>query len=187
MNDNFEAPKWHEMNTNNCIQSRSNHGILFHDNKLHVFGGENTFGDLNDYYILDLTKFELIWDNVSIQNMKSMKRFSYNLYGNSIFIFGGYIDELISNKLYSINIDNKSMNEIEIIDNNINITPSRDHSSCILNDKLFIFGGYDDKNYNSISSGNILYYINLKNYSLYKIELSIQWRWNFIMTAYNKK
>ena len=174
--------KWKEIKPLNSILGRSEHGLIFNDNKLYVFGGFGHRNMFSDFKCLDLSNNTLCWDNIEIQNMPLMHSFSYDLYEKKIFIFGGVIDSDRSSNLYCINIDKKEINKINIIRNNLNVfLPRTDHSSCIIRDKLYIFGG-------KYIRDSKLYYIDLKNnYQLGFIETSMQYRYHFSMVSYSDK
>ena len=179
---NMDILKWKKIITSNSIPKRSEHGFLFNDNKLYVFGGYGSNDSmLDDFRCLDLTNNKLCWNKIKIKKMLCMYAFSYDLYENKILIFGGVNDFYQSNELYCIDINKREMNKIDIIKNNICIPERQNHASCILHEKLYIFGGagiFDSK----------LYYIDLKNgYQLGFIQTSILWRYDFSMISHNNK
>ena len=174
--------KWEKIKTDNEIEIRCQHGLIYDNNKLYVFGGWNKIGrTLNDFHFLNLNDDPriLCWERIKITNAKKMHSFSCNLYKNKILIFGGIIDNKICNELYFIDMNTKEMNKIEI-KNNI-IIERVGHDTTILHDKLFIFGGYKIQD-------TRLYYIDLKdNYKLNYIESGIECRYGFNMLSWNSK
>ena len=179
--------KWRNIRALNAPKARFDHGLIYHKKKLYVFGGFTMGHDnLSDCFCLDLSKNIPFWDDMDIENIRKMSKFSCNIYKNSILIFGGVIDDEISNELYCINIDEQEMFKQNVIGNNIYIAPRIEHESCILKHRLFIFGGCG-KSWHNLDDNNIYYIDLMDNYKLHVISTSLVCRSYFSMLPYNAK
>ena len=167
--------EWKYIKTKNNIQERSQHGMIYYNNKIYIICGYNhTDRFLNDIHYLELKKDEYIWKKSNVRNIPKMSAFTCHLYNNNALIFGGWVNRRVTNDLYSFDILDEKINKINIDYNNITLKERKNHASCIYDNKLFIFGGCDAGNMN-INDNNI-YYINLLNDppSLYYIQTHLQ-------------
>ena len=184
LNDVNES-KWVVMKTGNEIKPRCSGGMTFHDNKLYVYFGSVGYElYLNDIIYLDIN--DNMWYNIYIKNSPKMAYFTSHNYGNDIIIFGGKTQSnQLSNKLYKLNIINKTMERIIINDNNIELKPRWYHASSIVNDKLLIFGGCDS-NWFVYDDG--LFIVDLiDGYKLSHIKVKLQPMYDHFMISYSNK
>ena len=178
-----ETVKCQHIETGPEIGERKDFGLIHmehdvHDESLVIFGGVGYGGNFNGVNILNIKSLD--WRFIIIKNMPKMSSFSCDLYNGNILIFGGTINNDWSNKLYLLNINKQEINEIKVNRNNINIPPRLYHESCILNDKLYIFGGRNHDN------DNKLYIIDLNsNYNLSYINTSLDCLHRFSMLTFN--
>ena len=166
---NHKKVKACEIKTNNNIRERYRHGMVYFMEHIYVFCGEY-FGEyLHDVCCLKRFNNEYYWETIYIKDVPRISGFSCNIYKNNILIFGGTSPCGYINKLYSMNIVNKTFKEIKIERNNIDMIEIKtrfNHSSCIVDDKLFIFGGRNLKD-------NNIYFIDLSSetYTLHFINM----------------
>ena len=66
-------------------------------------------------------------------------------YGHKIYLFGGRNDNFPCNTLYVFDTETYQWSRPKITGN---VPAPRDgHSSCVINDCMYIFGGYEETNY----------------------------------------
>ena len=173
INGDIDNIKWSLIKTKNNIRERYDHGMIYYDNKIYIICGYNKDGYMNDIHYLELKKNKFMWKRLHINNVPKMSTFSCDLYTDNALIFGGYDYNGCSNDLYSLDILNKKFNKVKVNYNNITLHKRAYHSSCIYDNKLFIFGGCEDEFYN-FQDNNIYYFDLLNNIpSLYYIETDL--------------
>ncbi|RLV91265.1 Kelch repeat-containing protein 2 [Spathaspora sp. JA1] len=162
----FPDNNFYLFNTNNCKYTIPSHilnkpngryghtiGVVSLTNsssRLYLFGGQLENDVFNDLYFFELNSFKApkaSWELVEpINNFKPppLTNHSMSIYQNQIYIFGGiYNNESVSNDLWSFNVDDNKWTKL--ITSGYIPNPVNEHSSCIVNDKLYIFGGNDFK------------------------------------------
>mmetsp|Transcript_50958 Transcript_50958/g.62399 ORF Transcript_50958/g.62399 Transcript_50958/m.62399 type:complete len:212 (-) Transcript_50958:209-844(-) len=146
-----------QLKTTNKIEGRAFHGMIYYNKALYIFCGQDEDGDnRNDVWCLELSVSKYTWKNINIKNMPKLSAFTCHLYNNYILMFGGMSGDGTDNRdLYSIDLLNKEINKMEINYNNIIFKGNEAHSSCVYDDKLFIFGGCNDEG--TINDNNIYY------------------------------
>jgi N-acetylneuraminic acid mutarotase len=121
------------------------HRSLISQDSLYIFGGtsngKNFFNDLLRFDFLT-NKWEIIEvvDNSIIPGRESH---TFVEFKDQFFVFGGLTENGISNDLFSFDLLNKEWKKIEY--SGPNLKPRSFHSSLILNEKLLIFGGYNNE------------------------------------------
>lgn len=116
--------------------------------RLYLFGGQLELEVFNDLYYFELNTFKSSkakWELIDpMNNFKPppIANHSMSIYKNKIYIFGGiYNNEKVSNDLWCFDA---LINKWSQLPTSGNIPPPvNEHSSCIINDQLFIYGGND--------------------------------------------
>ncbi|KAK6203638.1 uncharacterized protein RJT21DRAFT_119803 [Scheffersomyces amazonensis] len=125
--------------------------------RLYLFGGQLENDVFNDLYFFELNTFKspkAKWELVEpLNNFKPppLTNHSMAIYKNKLYVFGGvYNNEKVSNDLWSYDPLSNKWSQIPTT-GNIPL-PVNEHSSCVVNDKLFVYGGNDFKGviYNSL-------------------------------------
>ena len=111
-----------------------------------IFGGDRNKEGV--VYTLDLTTMK--W---SCLNDVKYRRNGHtaNLIGNSIYLFGGYY----YNDLHKYDVKSKTLQKA--ITSGNKPSARRDHGSAVIDEKLYIFGGYRDE---ATRRDNTLYSLN---------------------------
>ncbi|EGW34626.1 uncharacterized protein SPAPADRAFT_131353 [Spathaspora passalidarum NRRL Y-27907] len=162
----FPDNNFYLFNTNNCKYTIPTHilnkpngryghtiGVVSLTNsssRLYLFGGQLENDVFNDLYYFELNSFkspQASWELVEpANNFKPppLTNHSMSIYQNQIYIFGGiYNNELVSNDLWIFNVEHNKWSKIDA--SGYIPKPVNEHSSCIVNDKLYIYGGNDFK------------------------------------------
>lgn len=116
--------------------------------RLYLFGGQLESEVFNDLYYFELNTFKspkARWELIEpVNNFKPppVANHSMSVYKNKIYIFGGiYNNEKISNDLWCFDALTNKWSQLPTT-GNVPL-PVNEHSSCIINDKLYIYGGND--------------------------------------------
>lgn len=116
--------------------------------KLFLFGGQLENDVFNDLYFFELNTFKspkARWELIEpLNNFKPppLTNHSLSVYKNKIYVFGGvYNNEKISNDLWCF--DALISKWIQVTTTGNVPPPVNEHASCIVNDKLFVYGGND--------------------------------------------
>ncbi|KAK6455979.1 uncharacterized protein RJT20DRAFT_145221 [Scheffersomyces xylosifermentans] len=116
--------------------------------RLYLFGGQLENDVFNDLYYFELNTFKspkASWELVEpLNNFKPppLTNHSMSVYKNKIYIFGGvYNNEKVSSDLWSFDAGDKKWTQLTTT-GNIPL-PVNEHSACIVNDKLYVYGGND--------------------------------------------
>jgi N-acetylneuraminic acid mutarotase len=139
----FKSEKWTKLPS--LPFALRGHRSLISQDSLYIFGGtsngKNFFNDLLRFDFLT-NKWEIIEvvDNSIIPGRESH---TFVEYKDQFFVFGGLTENGISNDLFSFDLLNKEWKKIEY--SGPNLKPRSFHSSLILNEKLLIFGGYNNE------------------------------------------
>lgn len=154
------------------------------DKKIYILGGLDKYNLIcRDFYCFDLINLTLKQLNKLFHGIYSH---TCSIYGNKIYIFGGLSTK--SNKaindVYAYNIKHNHWMYIHC--GGHAIEGRMEHMSCVLNDEMYIFGGY--QTFPKRKFLNDLYSLNLKNHIWKKIEYKCIDKpifGNFNMIGYN--
>ena len=143
------------------------------EDKVVTFGGIN-YVNLqlsNETFVLDLET--LSWENITYQctgDIPSPRNYHSAVYwNNKKYIFGGIGGKPIYTNIYRFT-GGKHFSEIysfdlstktwELVKPKMNIEPHRrrSHSTCVLNDKMYIFGGHFEQNNVELSFNDCWFY-----------------------------
>lgn len=123
---------------------RYGHTAVAYKNCVYMWGGRNDEALCSNLYRFDVKTLQ--WEHITTKGVKPEARdgHSASIIGNKMYIFGGYIEGLrrYSQDLYCLNLDTMVWKYV----NTTGKTPEyRDfHSSVIIDNKLYIFGGRSD-------------------------------------------
>lgn len=116
--------------------------------RLYLFGGQLENDVFNDLYYFELNTFKspkARWEAVEpLNNFRPppLTNHSMSVYKNRIYVFGGvYNNEKVSNDLWCFDIPSSKWTQVST-SGNIPL-PVNEHSACIINDRLFVYGGND--------------------------------------------
>lgn len=116
--------------------------------RLYLFGGQLENDVFNDLYYFELNTFKspkARWNQVEpLNNFRPppLTNHSMSVYKNQIYVFGGvYNNEKVSNDLWCFDISSSKWSQVST-SGNIPL-PVNEHSACIINDQLYIYGGND--------------------------------------------
>jgi hypothetical protein len=150
--------------TGTSIPIRYLHTMVAINNDIYIFGGAKGAAiNLNDLYKIDTTTNNVtrILDNVDTNIIS--KRYDHTMVAinNDIYIFGGCFNNDITlyNDLYKINTINNSVTRIIYYNKNI-ISKRGKHSMVAINNSIYIYGGFDDREYYKL---NDFYKIDINN------------------------
>ena len=147
---NFETSSWsHIQTTGRSPSPRDFHTSCVLDGKMYIFGGRGdddaTPTDSDSYcdklFALDLTTKE--WTSVEAKGDLPTGRRSHSMwtYNGKIYMFGGYEskDNTHFNDLYSF--DPLTSSWTRLLPDGYSPCPRRRHCSCLVGQRVFIFGG----------------------------------------------
>lgn len=116
--------------------------------RLYLFGGQLENDVFNDLYYFELNTFKspkAKWELVEpLNNFKPppLTNHSISVYKHKMYVFGGvYNNERVSNDLWSYDAMVNKWWQIPVT--GTIPAPVNEHSSCIVGDKLYIYGGND--------------------------------------------
>lgn len=116
--------------------------------RLYLFGGQLENDVFNDLHYFELNTFKTPkarWELVEPMNNFTpppLTNHSMSIYKNKLYVFGGvYNNEKVSNDLWCFDIVSSRWNQITTTGNLP--LPVNEHSACITNDCLYIYGGND--------------------------------------------
>lgn len=116
--------------------------------RLYLFGGQLENDVYNDLYYFELNSFKspkASWELVKpLNNFKPppLTNHSMSVYKNKIYVFGGvYNNEKVSNYLWVFDATDDKWTQVNTV-GDIPL-PVNEHSSCVIDDKLYIYGGND--------------------------------------------
>ncbi|KAI5966685.1 KEL2 [Candida theae] len=138
--------------------------------RLYLFGGQLENDVFNDMYYFELNSFKspkATWKIVEpLNNFKPppLTNHSMSIYKEKIYVFGGvYNNERVSNDLWEFDVEHEQWKQIQT--SGTLPLPVNEHSACVVDDRLYIYGGND-------FSGVIyssLYVLDLKTFTWYKL------------------
>ena len=157
---------WIQLNTINSIKGRKYAGMVYYNDAIYVFCGYNGYY-LGDMYCLNLKLDTLYWKEIVIKKLPRMFGFTSHMYNDNIVIFGGKYGLInYSRDLYILNIDSNDIRKVSVNYNGIRFKKRAHHSSTVIGNKLYIYGGYNS----GVLNDTNLYYINLENNKLHLID-----------------
>ena len=123
---------------------RCYHSMILFKNKIVVFGGSNSVGNL----LNDLWEFNIdteSWNRIDIQNSLVFPRKKHMafLIGNEMIILSGITTDSVS---FTISIDLTNYTVSDVVDSGNFPFCLRSASGGIIDDSLVIYGGIEDKN-----------------------------------------
>ncbi|KAG5416771.1 KEL2 [Candida metapsilosis] len=138
--------------------------------RLYLFGGQLENDVFNDMYYFELNSFKsskATWKIVDPANNfrpPPLTNHSMSVYKEKIYVFGGvYNNEKVSNDLWEFDVAEEKWKQIQT--KGTTPLPVNEHSACVVDDRLYIYGGND-------FSGVIyssLYVLDLKSFTWYKL------------------
>ncbi|KAI3404667.2 KEL2 [Candida oxycetoniae] len=138
--------------------------------RLYLFGGQLENDVFNDLYYFELNSFKspkASWKLVEPKyNFKPppLTNHSMSIYNNKIYVFGGvYNNEKVSNDLWVFDAEEEKWTQVET--SGTVPLPVNEHSSCIVDDRLYIYGGND---FSGIIYSS-LYYLDLNTLVWFKL------------------
>jgi N-acetylneuraminic acid mutarotase len=124
-----------------------NHTCTVYQNSFFIFGGSGYKGFNKNFWEFNFETNE--WKEVKSENIPPLRHsHTSNLYKNSMITFGGHFTDFsvkpskrtFFNDVHAYNLENQSWNELKT---NGDVPEGRSwHSSSLVNDSLFIFGGF---------------------------------------------
>lgn len=148
-NNKYTIPS-HVLNKPNGRYGHSVGVVALNNNssRFYLFGGQLENDVFNDVYYFELNTFKspkARWELVEpLNNFKPppLTNHSMSVYKNKLFVFGGvYNNEKVSNDLWSFDA---VVNKWTQLPTSGSVpAPVNEHSSCIVDDKLYIYGGND--------------------------------------------
>lgn len=139
----IDQRKWRRIDAKGPFPAqRTSHASVIQDGKMYVFGGFSGENYLNDLWEFDIEKE--IWTEISQdcvgEKPAPRSRFCAVVYGNSMYILGGWDKIGYFEDLYSFNFTTKTWSQIK--NSKWTIPSTSQYSLSIHNDLLYIFGGY---------------------------------------------
>lgn len=148
-NNKYTIPS-HVLNKPNGRYGHSVGVVALNNNssRFYLFGGQLENDVFNDVYYFELNTFKspkARWELVEpLNNFKPppLTNHSMSVYKNKLFVFGGvYNNEKVSNDLWSFDA---VVNKWTQLPTSGSVPePVNEHSSCIIEDHLYIYGGND--------------------------------------------
>lgn len=138
--------------------------------RLYSFGGQLENDVFNDMYYFELNSFKSpkaswkIVDPVNNFRPPPLTNHSMSVYKDKIYVFGGvYNNEKVSNDLWEFDVEMEKWQQIQT--NGTIPLPVNEHSACVVDDRLYIYGGND---FSGVIYSN-LYVLDLKTFTWYKL------------------
>ncbi|EFC39060.1 predicted protein [Naegleria gruberi] len=132
-----------------CPPKRKGHSMTFWNNRLYLFGGYQG-GHSNDLWFLEGNK----WKKLDVQGVLPVKRSNHSsaMYRNHLIVFGGDKGTDLMNDMWIIDLSKpeSDMRWRKVIPKNQPPKVRYAHCSCILNEKLMLFGGYSTSYLNDL-------------------------------------
>ncbi|ESO87991.1 hypothetical protein LOTGIDRAFT_166011 [Lottia gigantea] len=136
---------WSQLkSTNQNPRTRIKHATCIHGNHVYMSGGKDATKPLKDFWKFDLKSEE--WEEVVTKGLEigHLQGHTLSSYQRLILVFGGEFSN--SYDCASLFIYNPDLNHLRryIGDGSNQPTGRREHTSIIYNDKLYIYGGFND-------------------------------------------
>eukprot|EP01080_Neovahlkampfia_damariscottae_P010810 gene10810-3428_t len=141
---NFENEKWSKL-PNLPEGPLRGHKSLIYQDSLYIFGGSINGLEFSN----SLLRFDFLsnkWETIEVLDssiISGRESCTFVEFKDKFYIFGGLTQNGISNELFTFDLLKKEWNKIEY--SGPNLKERCFHSSLILKEKLFIFGGYNSK------------------------------------------
>ncbi|EWS72392.1 UDP-glucose/GDP-mannose dehydrogenase family, NAD-binding domain protein (macronuclear) [Tetrahymena thermophila SB210] len=142
-------PKWAECKIiGSNIQSRSRSSICSHNGYLYVYGGyELTAGPLGDFWRINLSSEQYIWEKVKVKgkvNPGLKSRHTSQVFKDKMYLFGGqHGASLSSNEMWSFDFKTETWSLVVNLGKSDQCPPSVDsHSSVLIGNKMYTMFGY---------------------------------------------
>ncbi|RWS20654.1 hypothetical protein B4U80_14242 [Leptotrombidium deliense] len=138
-------------------------------NKLYIFGTMGNYRNLSNETKFSVAVFDMVkskWEIIKTNGNIPCFRFEFSIsqYGYKIFMFGGNKLSLLHlNDLYCFNLESNYWTKLNIIGKVP--APRRAHSSCIIDNYIFIFGGASLITSIDDLSQNLMLYITPETYT----------------------
>ncbi|KYQ93592.1 Kelch repeat-containing protein [Tieghemostelium lacteum] len=145
--------------------SRCAHQAEIINDYMYIFGGWNDENlMLNDIHRFNSVTWE--WEQLNVDTAESCfvvprNGHTMNAYGKQLIVFGGGSFSGFLNDILSFSLENCKWSAIQTAANTVVPCGRSKHSSCLVDDRLYIFGGGD-----GIRLYNDMFYLDL-----------VQWRW----------
>ena len=164
-------PQWEKIILKEGILEKiAYHSGILYNGIYYIIGGQNDkMRSLNTIQKFNVEE-EKILDKIEPDKkiFPSIESHTCNLYKDQIIIYGGNKGKFFNKHVYSFNLKTEEITNLtEYLDDNRDITkmplPRADHSSEIIGDKLFVYGGYGRKTPKFHGFFNDLWCFNLTN------------------------
>ena len=164
-------PQWEKIILKEGILEKiAYHSGILYNGIYYIIGGQNDkMRSLNTIQKFNVEE-EKILDKIEPDKkiFPSIESHTCNLYKDQIIIYGGNKGKFFNKHVYSFNIKTEEIKNLtEYLDDNRDLTkmplPRADHSSEIIGDKLYIYGGYGRKTPKFHGFFNDLWCFNLTN------------------------
>lgn len=143
-----QKPQWEKITPTNEQQLPylAHHTGTLVEGSYYIIGGQNEFTrQTNDVWIYNIEQnsIEKIEqkENQTVFPKIEMHSCSYNQEKKELIIFGGYAKGELLNSMYTFNIEAKEFAITEYANKDNVPMPRTNHSSLLINNSLFIFGG----------------------------------------------
>ncbi len=164
-------PKWKKIDlVDSTLDKIAYHAGVLYNNIYYIIGGQNDqMRSLNVILKFNVDENKIIGKiEPDKKDFPSLESHSANLYKQQIIIYGGNKGKFFNKHVYSFNLQTEEIRNLtEHLEENRDITkmplPRADHSSEIIGDKWYIYGGYGRKTPKFHGFFNDLWCFNLTN------------------------
>jgi len=145
----LDSKIWTKIEAPNSPSARYYHSGVVYNNKLYIFGGAKT----NKIYNNDLHTFDFetkTWSLIELESLPSSRAGQIIfILNNKLFLYGGFGEDggyVYCTDMFSLNLENPVKWElVQVQEGSTLPCTGRPLSGVTLEDKLYIFGGYDGK------------------------------------------
>ena len=164
-------PKWKKIDlVDSTLDKIAYHAGVLYNNIYYIIGGQNDkMRSLNVILKFNVDENKIIGKiEPDKKDFPSLESHSANLYKQQIIIYGGNKGKFFNKHVYSFNIETEEIvNLTEYLNDNVDLSkmplPRADHSTEIIGDNLYVFGGYGRKTITFNGFFNDLWCFNLTN------------------------
>ena len=164
-------PKWKKIDlVDSTLDKIAYHAGVLYNNIYYIIGGQNDkMRSLNVILKFNVDENKIIGKiEPDKKDFPSLESHSANLYKQQIIIYGGNKGKFFNKHVYSFNIETEQIvNLTEYLNDNVDLSkmplPRADHSTEIIGDNLYVFGGYGRKTITFNGFFNDLWCFNLTN------------------------
>ena len=142
--------------TGTLPSERNGHTMVVLNNKIYIFGGfglksDGQLGHLNDFYEIDIEQSTSTELNITGTLPTKRHQHTMVVLNDKIYIFGGYGINSVGvnswlNDFYEIDIEQSTSTELTITITGTLPTKRHQHTMVVLNNKIYIFGGFSGIN-----------------------------------------